>query len=57
MKNKEWVEYKDQMGFINFECNTCITICVREFPDEPSRNVNVVVYACDFDKIIYLDTK
>jgi len=55
--DKNWVEYKNEMGFIAFECETCVTICVREFPDEPSRNVNVVVYAHDFNDIIYLDHK
>ncbi len=56
-KTRVWVQYKNEMGFIAFECDTCVTICVREFPDEPSRNVNVVVYDHDINNIIYLDSK
>ena len=51
------VEYRGDRGFINFQCDQCVTICVREFPEHPARNVNVVVYHYDFDKIIYLDSK
>lgn len=56
-KTREWVEYQGDRGFINFRCDQCVTICVREFPEHPARNVNVVVYHYDFDKIIYLDSK
>ena len=57
LKQRVDVEYRGDRGFINFECDQCVTICVREFPEHPARNVNVVVYHYDFDKIIYLDSK
>lgn len=47
--------YKNDEGIISFVYPKCITICVRVFPNEKSRNVCLVVYSHDFDKVEILD--
>lgn len=49
--------YKHEEGIISFVDHKCITICVRIFPNEKSRNVCLVVYSYDFDKVQILDVK
>lgn len=50
--------YKNnEEGIISFVDPKCITICVRIFPNEKSRNVCIVVYSYDFDKVQILDVK
>lgn len=38
------VHYKQMYGVIRFVCEQYITICVRKFPDEPRRDVCLIVY-------------
>lgn len=47
------VWYKGYNGVVNFvDPETgCMTICIRTFPEEPVRNVCLVVYKHDFDKV------
>jgi hypothetical protein len=45
------VEYKGMYGYVAFICDACLTICVREFPDDPVRNVKIVVGRSDFKLI------
>ena len=44
------VRYKNNEGPIVFYCERSLSIRVREFPDK-SRNVHIVVYSYDYDKI------
>ena len=45
------VYYKGHFGVVKFSCEDSMSICVRVFPDEPSRNVCLVVYKWDFDEV------
>jgi hypothetical protein len=37
------VYYDGHYGKVHFACEQYITVCIRTFPDEPSRNVCLVV--------------
>lgn len=37
------VKYKDLIGRISFLCDSSLSILIREFPEEPVRNVKIVV--------------
>jgi hypothetical protein len=45
------VQYKDHIGKVRFICETYITICINSFPEERRRDVCIVVYRSNFDKI------
>jgi hypothetical protein len=48
------VSYKGHHGYVNF-CDPetgCCTICIRVFPDEPVRNVCLVVYKTELEYVI-----
>ena len=53
----QYARYRNEEGIISFVDPRCITICVRIFPNEKSRNVCIVVYSYDFDKVQILDVK
>jgi hypothetical protein len=37
------VQYKNLIGRISFICDSSLSILIREFPNEPVRNVKIVV--------------
>jgi hypothetical protein len=43
--------YNDHVGVIEFICDTYVTLCICTFPNEKSRNVCILIYRSDFDKI------
>lgn len=45
------VKYKDQVGVISFLCDHSLSILISEFPQEPVRNVKIVVYRSDWKNI------
>lgn len=46
--------YKQMRGIIRFVCEHYVTICVRNFPDEPRRDVCLVVYPQQYKDIVLL---
>ena len=45
------VQYKDQIGVITFLCDHSLSIMIRQFPEEPVRNVKLVVYRSEWKNI------
>lgn len=45
------VYYKQMRGIVRFVCEQYITICVRKFPEEPRRDVCLVVYPQQYNDI------
>jgi hypothetical protein len=45
------VQYKDFIGTIRFVCNSYVTFCISQFPEEPRRDVCLLIYPSEFDKI------
>lgn len=45
------VKYKDLIGRICFLCDSSLSILIREFPDEPVRNVKIVVSRFEWKNI------
>jgi len=45
------VFYKGTFGIVKFICEQYITICVRKFPEEPRRDVCLVVYPQQYQYI------
>jgi hypothetical protein len=45
------VIYKNHMGKIRFICNEYLTLCVNHFPEEKQRDVCILIYRNEFDKI------
>jgi len=45
------VQYKNQIGVISFLCDLSLSIMIREFPEEPVRNVKLVVHRSDWKNI------
>lgn len=45
------VEYEDYIGEIRFICNSYITLCVKSFSNEKRRDVCLLIYQDDFNKI------
>jgi hypothetical protein len=44
-------QYKEHIGTIRFICNSYLTLCISEFPEEKRRDVCILVYQYDFKKI------
>lgn len=45
------VIYREQLGYIKFVGDNYVLICVREFLNEPSRNVCLVVSRSQYPEI------
>jgi hypothetical protein len=45
------VQYKEHIGTIRFVCNSYLTLCISEFPEERQRDVCILICREDFDKI------
>lgn len=45
------VQYKDFIGTIRFVCNSYVTLCINQFPEEKRRDVCILIYPSEFDKI------
>lgn len=45
------VQYKDFVGTIRFVCNSYVTLCIHHFPEEKRRDVCLLIYPSEFDKI------
>lgn len=45
------VQYKDHVGVISFLCDHSLSIMIREFPQDPVRNVKLVVYRSEWKNI------
>jgi hypothetical protein len=43
--------YKGHVGVIEFICDEYLTLCICTFPNEKSRNVCIIIYPSDFNKI------
>ena len=43
--------YESYIGEIKFVCDSYATLCVNSFPKEPRRDVCMLIYRQDFDKI------
>lgn len=46
------VYYKGHRGIIKFSDETCVSVCIRVFPEEPVRNVCLIVYKNEWDNLI-----
>ena len=44
-------QYKEHIGTIRFVCNSYLTLCISEFPEERQRDVCILICREDFDKI------
>jgi hypothetical protein len=45
------VQYKDHIGTIRFVCNSYLTLCISEFPEEKRRDVCILIYRGEFNQI------
>lgn len=45
------VQYKDNIGTIRFICDSYITVCVNNFPEDRRRDVCILVYRNNFKDI------
>lgn len=45
------VIYREQLGYIKYIGDSYVLICVREFLNEPSRNVSLVVPRSQYNEI------
>jgi hypothetical protein len=45
------VQYKDFIGTIRFVCNSYVTLCISQFPKQKRRDVCILIYPSEFDKI------
>jgi hypothetical protein len=45
------VQYKDHIGKIRFVCNSYLTLCISEFPEEKRRDVCILIYRGEFNQI------
>lgn len=45
------VQYNGHIGIISFLCDHSLSILIREFPEEPVRNVKIVVYRSNWKNI------
>jgi hypothetical protein len=45
------VQYKQYIGTIRFICNSYLTLCISQFPEERRRDVCILVYREEFDQI------
>lgn len=45
------VVYENYVGRIRFVCESYVTLCVNSFSNEPRRDVCMLVYRRDFQKI------
>jgi len=45
------VYYNGIYGVIRFTCEQYMTVCVRNFPDDPRRDVCILVYPNQLDKL------
>jgi hypothetical protein len=49
------VQYKEHIGTIRFICNSYLTLCISEFPEEKRRDVCILIYRGEFDQIKLLE--
>ena len=45
------VIYESYVGEIRFVCDSYVTLCINSFPKERRRDVCMLIYRHDFDKI------
>lgn len=45
------VYYNGIYGVVRFTCEQYMTVCVRNFPDDPRRDVCILVYPNQLDKL------
>lgn len=45
------VQYGDYIGVIRFICDSYVTLCISEFPEERRRDVCILVYRDSFKQI------
>ena len=45
------VQYENYIGQIRFICESYVTLCVSSFPEERRRDVCILIYRHNFDKI------
>ena len=45
------VQYKQYIGTIRFICNSYLTLCISQFPEERRRDVCILVYREEFNQI------
>ena len=45
------VVYENYVGKIKFVCDSYATLCVNSFPEQPRRDVCMLIYRKEFDKI------
>jgi hypothetical protein len=45
------VQYKHFIGTIRFVCNSYVTLCISQFPEDKRRDVCILIYPSEFDKI------
>lgn len=45
------VIYRNMYGHVRFSSDQYITVCVRKFPDDPRRDVCILVYPNQMDQI------
>jgi hypothetical protein len=43
--------YNDHTGRIRFVCEQYVTLCISEFPNEKVRDVCILIYRHEFNKI------
>lgn len=46
-----FVQYENYVGQVRFVCNSYVTLCVNSFEGEKQRDVCMLIYRGDFDKI------
>lgn len=45
------ISYKGHVGVIRFICDEYLTLCINSFPNEKRRDVCILIYKNDFEKI------
>lgn len=55
LPEKTQVIYDGYVGYVNFTDPSYITICINKFPNQPNRDVCILVYPNDWHKIQLLN--
>jgi hypothetical protein len=45
------VQYEKHVGTIRFICDSYLTLCINQFPNEKQRDVCILIYRKNFNKI------
>ena len=49
------VYYRGMYGHVRFVCEQYMTVCVREFPNEPVRDVCLIIPPSQYDQLILVN--